>query len=224
MFLVCCLFTQFKNGGEKIAPLSETIVTSVATLTSRSSPVYPGDMNVTKSSNYDERISSVSSASTLLHTSMEIGTATDKSLLLSESWSSPLSEKVKEPERRKQSFNETRVLAAEDSGFRKSSSTQGKVLHPFLDVSEEEESTKEQSTLGHVNSSKSALESLSPQTLLQPAVQQELAIPPSTPQVEADDMRPQRRNLHSEKDTWSVRSAAGKKRLPSLHKRATFPK
>ncbi|KAM9308207.1 supervillin [Gastrophryne carolinensis] len=197
---------QFKNGGEKIAPLSQTIVTSVATLTSRSSPVYPGDMSVTKSSNYDERISSFSSASTL-HTSMEIGTATERSLLLSESWSSPPTEGLKEPQPRKPSFDETRVPTAETSSFRKHSSTQKEVLHPVLDVSEEE-STKELKLPGHVISSKSALELLSPQTLLQPVVQQELAIATSTPQVEADDRRPERRNLHSENETWSIRTAS----------------
>nr|DBA25128.1 TPA: hypothetical protein GDO54_012695 [Pyxicephalus adspersus] len=185
----------FKNGGEKIAPLSQTVVTSVATLTSRSSPVHPGDMNVTKSSNYDERISNISSASTLLHTSMETANTTERSLLLSESWSSPLNEKPREPEPSKP-VNENRELVADENSLRKCSLAQKEVAHPVLDVSKEEESAKEQKKLGHVISSKSAVELLSPQTLLQPAVQQELPIASSSPQVEVDDMKPERRNLH----------------------------
>ncbi|XP_072269503.1 supervillin [Pyxicephalus adspersus] len=197
----------FKNGGEKIAPLSQTVVTSVATLTSRSSPVHPGDMNVTKSSNYDERISNISSASTLLHTSMETANTTERSLLLSESWSSPLNEKPREPEPSKP-VNENRELVADENSLRKCSLAQKEVAHPVLDVSKEEESAKEQKKLGHVISSKSAVELLSPQTLLQPAVQQELPIASSSPQVEVDDMKPERRNLFSESEAWSVKGAA----------------
>lgn len=200
---------QFKNGGEKIAPLSQTVVTSVATLTSRSSPVYPGDMNVTKSSNYDERISSISSASTLLHTSMETANTTERSSLLSETWSSPHIDKLREPEPSKPLF-ESRSLASEESSLRKSSPAQKEVVHPVLDVSEEEESTREQKRLGHVISSKSTVELLSPQTLLQPAVQRELPIAHSSPQVEVDDMKPERKNLHLETNAWSIKGATGK--------------
>lgn len=210
MFLVCWLFVQFKNGGEKIAPLSQTVVTSVATLTSRSSPVYPGDMNVTKSSNYDERISSISSASTLLHTSMETENTTERSSLLSESWSSPLADKVREPEPRKQPLLESKALSTEESSLRKCSPAQKEAVHPMLDVSEEEESASEQKRLGHVISSKSTVELLNPQTLLQPAMQQELPIAESSPQVEVDDMKPERSNLHSETNVWSIKGATGK--------------
>ncbi|XP_077347186.1 supervillin isoform X10 [Lithobates pipiens] len=200
---------QFKNGGEKIAPLSQTVVTSVATLTSRSSPVYPGDMNVTKSSNYDERISSISSASTLLHTSMETANTTERSSLLSESWSSPLIDKLQEPEPRKQPLLESRALATEESSLKKFSPAQKEVVHPVLDVSKEKEkeSASEQKRLGHVISSKSTVELLNPQTLLQPAVQQELPIAESSPQVEVDDMKPERNNLPSETNAWSIRGA-----------------
>lgn len=198
---------QFKNGGEKIAPLSQTVVTSVATLTSRSSPVYPGDMNVTKSSNYDERISSISSASTLFHTSMETANTTERSSLLSESWSSPLIDKLREPEPRKQPPLESRALATEESSLRKSSPAQKELVHPVLDVSKEKESASEQKRLGHVISSKSTVELLNPQTLLQPAVLQELPIAESSPQVEVDDMKPERSNLHSETNAWSMRGA-----------------
>ncbi|XP_018418939.1 PREDICTED: supervillin [Nanorana parkeri] len=197
---------QFKNGGEKIAPLSQNVVTSVATLTSRSSPVYPGDMNVTKSSNYDERISNISSASTLLHTSMETANTTEQSSLLSESWSSPQADTLREAEPSKPLF-ESRSLAAEESSPRKSSPAQKEVVHPVLDVSKEEESTREQKRLGHVISSKNTVELLSPQTLLQPAVQRELPIAESSPQVEVDDMKPERKNLHSETNAWSIKGA-----------------
>ncbi|XP_040208541.1 supervillin isoform X4 [Rana temporaria] len=198
---------QFKNGGEKIAPLSQTVVTSVATLTSRSSPVYPGDMNVTKSSNYDERISSISSASTLLHTSMETANTTERSSLLSESWSSPLADKLREPEPRKQPLLESKALSTEESSPRKCSPAQKEVVHPVLDVSEEEESASEQKRLGHVISSKSTVELLNPQTLLQPAMQRELPIAESSPQVEVDDMKPEWNNLHSETNVWSIKGA-----------------
>ncbi|KAM5157109.1 supervillin [Mantella aurantiaca] len=198
---------QFKNGGEKIAPLSQTVVTSVATLTSRSSPVYPGDMNVTKSSNYDERISSISSASTLFHTSMETANTTERSSLLSESWSSPPANKLRDPEPRKPLF-ENRALATEESSLRKYNPAPKEDIHPVLDVSKEEESTREQKRLGHVISSKNTAELLSPQTLLQPAVQRELPIAESSPQVEVDDMKPERRNLHSESNAWSIKGAA----------------
>ncbi|CAI9603831.1 unnamed protein product [Staurois parvus] len=198
---------QFKNGGEKIAPLSQTVVTSVATLTSRSSPVYPGDMNVTKSSNYDERISNISTASTLLHTSMETANTTEQSSLLSESWSSPFADKLREAEPRKPLF-ESRALVTEENSLRKYSLAQKEVPHPVLDVSKEEESAREQKRLGHVISSKSTVELLSPRTLLQPAVQPELPIAESSPQVEVDDMKPERRNLHSEANAWSDKGAA----------------
>ncbi|XP_068091798.1 supervillin isoform X3 [Hyperolius riggenbachi] len=198
---------QFKNGGEKIAPLSQTVVTSVATLTSRSSPVYPGDMSVTKSSNYEERISSISSASTLLHTSMETGNTTARSPMLSETWSSPTLDKLKEPEPRKPAFDESRVLVAGEGRLRKSSLSQKEVIHPVLDVSEEDFSGRELGTLGHVTSSKSAVELLSPQMLFQPAVQPEPPVSESSPQIEADDMKPERKNLHTETNAWSRRAA-----------------
>ncbi|XP_075127671.1 supervillin isoform X2 [Leptodactylus fuscus] len=199
---------QFKNGGEKIAPLSQTVVTSVATLTSRSSPVYPGDMNVTKSSNYDERISSVSSASTLLHTSLETGNTTERSLLLSESWSPPAADKVKDKELRKPVFDETRASAADDSGgLRKSSFVQKEAAHPALDVTREEEPARDQKMLGHVISSKSTAELFSQQTVLQPALRRDLSIGESAPQVQVEDMQEERRNLQSEGTTWSVKSA-----------------
>lgn len=197
---------QFKNGGEKIAPLSHTVVTSVATLTSRSSPVYPGDMNVTKSSNYDERISSVSSASALLHTSMETGNTTERSLLLSESWSSAAD---KDKELRKPAFDETRVSVAEDSsGLRKSSIVQKEAAHPALDVTREEEPAREPRMLGHVISSKRAAEIFSPQTVLQPAVRRDLPVGESALQVQVeDDMQDKREDLQSEGTTWSVKRA-----------------
>ncbi|XP_073437802.1 supervillin isoform X1 [Dendrobates tinctorius] len=199
---------QFKNGGEKIAPLSQTVVTSVATLTSRSSPVvYPGDKNVTKSSNYDERISSVSSASTLLHTSMETGNTPERSLLLSESWSSPAADKGKEL--RKPMFEETRASVAEDSsGLRKSSFLQKEVAaHPALDITREEEPAREQKMLGHVISSKSTAELFSPPPVLQPSAQRDLSVGESAPQVQVEDMNDERRTLQSEGTTWSMKSA-----------------
>lgn len=206
---MCFWFVQFKNGGEKIAPLSQTVVTSVATLTSRSSPIYPGDMNIAKSSNYDERISSISSASTLLHTSMEKANTTERSLLLSESWTAPRADK---PEPKKPLF-ESRALATEESSLRESIPAQKRLIHPVLDVSKEENLTREQKRLGHDFSSKSTAELLSPQTLFQPAVQRELPIVESSPQVEVDDMKPERRNLHSETNAWSKKSTPGKKLL-----------
>ncbi|KAG8573566.1 hypothetical protein GDO81_012457 [Engystomops pustulosus] len=187
---------QFKNGGEKIAPLSQTVVTSVATLTSRSSPVYPGDMNVTKSSNYDERISSVSSASTLLHTSMETGNSTERSLLLSESWSSP----DKDKESRKAPLEESRVSAAGDSSsLRKSSFVQKEAIHPALDVTREEEEM-----LGHVISSKGTAELFRQESALQPAVCRDLSLGEGALQVE--EMQEERRHLLSEGTTWSEKS------------------
>ncbi|XP_075683605.1 supervillin isoform X2 [Rhinoderma darwinii] len=194
---------QFKNGGEKIAPLSQTVVTSVATLSSRSSPVYPGDMNVTKSSNYDERISSVSSASTQLHTSLETGNTTERSLLLSESWSSPAADK----ELRKPLFDVTRVSVAEDSSsLRTSSVFQKEDVHPALNATKEEEPAKEQKMLGHVNSSKSTVELFKQPTVLQPAVRRELSIE-SALQVQVEDMQAEKTNLQSDGTTWSVKSA-----------------
>ncbi|XP_073533702.1 supervillin isoform X3 [Phyllobates terribilis] len=200
---------QFKNGGEKIAPLSQTVVTSVATLTSRSSPVYPGDKNVTKSSNYDERISSVSSASTLLHTSMETGSSTERSLPLSEPWFSPAADKVKDQELRKPMFDETRVSVAEDSsGLRKSSFVQKEATsHPVLDITREEEPAREQKMLGHVLSSKGTAELFSAPSVLQPAVRRELSAGGSAPQVQVDDMQDQKRTLQSEGTPWSGKSA-----------------
>ncbi|XP_056375404.1 supervillin isoform X2 [Hyla sarda] len=199
---------QFKNGGEKIAPLSQTVVTSVATLTSRSSPVYPGDINVTKSSNYDERISNVSSASTQLHTSMETGNTTGRSLLLSESWSSPSADKVRDKEPRKPVFDETsRASAAEDSsgggGLRRSSSVQKETL----DVTREEEPGKEQKMLGHVIPSKGMAELYSPQPVLQPALRPDLPVGESALQVQVDDMQEERRTQQSQGTTWSEKSA-----------------
>ncbi|XP_069815097.1 supervillin isoform X3 [Dendropsophus ebraccatus] len=194
---------QFKNSSEKIAPLSQTVVTSVATLTSRSSPVYPRDMNVTKSSNYDERISSVSSASTLLHTSMETGNTTERSLLLSGSWSSPAVDKDKEA--RKPLFDETRASAAEDSSsLRRSSFVQKEAAHPALDVTREEEPVR---MIGHVISSKSPAELFSPQPVLQPAPRRDLPIGEGALKVQVDDMQDERRNLQSLGTTWSGRSA-----------------
>lgn len=212
---------QFKNGGEKIAPLSHTVVTSVATLTSRSSPVYPGDMNVTKSSNYDERISSVSSASANLHTSMETGNTTERSLLLSESWSSAAD---KDKELRKPAFDETRVSVAEDSsGLRKSSIVQKEAAHPALDVTREEEPAREPRMLGHVISSKRAAEIFSPQTVLQPAVRRDLSVGESALQVQVeDDMQDKREDLQSEGTTWSVKRALGKKLLTVMEIWANF--
>ncbi|XP_040290176.1 supervillin isoform X1 [Bufo bufo] len=198
---------QFKNGGEKIAPLSPTVVTSVATLTSRSSPVYPGDMNVTKSFNYDERLSGVSSSSTL-HTSMETGNTTERSLLLSESWSSPAADKVKDKELRKPVFDESRASVAEDSSsLRKSSFVQKEAAHPALDVAREEEPARDQKMHGHVISSKSTAEVFSQKTVLQPAVRRDQPTGDSALQVQVDDMQDEKSNLQSEGTTWSVKTA-----------------
>ncbi|XP_044150161.1 supervillin isoform X16 [Bufo gargarizans] len=197
---------QFKNGGEKIAPLSPTVVTSVATLTSRSSPVYPGDMNVTKSFNYDERLSGVSSSSTYPHTSMETGNTTERSLLLSESWSSPAADKDKEL--RKPVFDESTASVAEDSSsLRKSSFVQKEAAHPALDVAREEEPARDQKMHGHVISSRSTAELFSQKTVLQPAVCRDQPTGDSALQVQVDDMQDEKSNLQSEGTTWSVKTA-----------------
>ncbi|XP_069585743.1 supervillin isoform X3 [Ranitomeya imitator] len=201
---------QFKNGGEKITPLPQTVVTSVATLTSRSSPVvHPGDKNVTKSSNHEERISSVSSASTQLHTSMETGNTTERSLPLSESWSAPAADKVKDKELRKPMFEETRVSVAEDStGLRKSSFVQKEAAaHPALDITREEEPAREQKMLGHVISSKNTAELFSLPPVLQPSARRHLSVGESAPQVQVDDMQDEKRTLQSEGTTWSAKSS-----------------
>ncbi|XP_075068122.1 supervillin isoform X2 [Mixophyes fleayi] len=198
---------QFKNGGEKIAPLPQTIVTSVATLTSRTSPVYPGDVNVTKPSNYDERISNISSTSSALYTSMESGNITERSLLLSDPWSSSPADKGKGKELRKPVFEETKVSVAADRSLRKCNSDQKETINPVLDLLKEEESAKDQKSLGHVISSKSTVELLSTQTLLQPAVRRDLPIAESSPKVELDVMQPERKVLHSETSSWSGKGA-----------------
>uniref|UniRef100_A0A6I8QHP8 Supervillin n=1 Tax=Xenopus tropicalis TaxID=8364 RepID=A0A6I8QHP8_XENTR len=188
---------QYKNGGEKIGPLSHSVVTSVATLTSRPSPVSPGDMHTAKSSSYEERISSVSSTSALLHTSLETGSTSERSLLLSEPWSPPsVKDKVYEKEPRKPMLEETRVSAAEDSSsFGKCSSLHKEKTHPALDVAKEEEHVEEQKVPGHVASSSSRVELLSPQKLSQPAEHSESqAKPESALQVDAED----KKSLHPE--------------------------
>ncbi|XP_063778114.1 supervillin isoform X5 [Pseudophryne corroboree] len=198
---------QLKSGGEKIAPLPQTIVTSVATLTSRSSPVYPGDINVTKPSNYDERISSISSTSTALHTSVDSGNITERSLLLSELWSSSPTDKARDKELKKPMLDETRVPVAPERSMSKCSSARKEAIHSILDLSKEEAAIDHKS-LGHVTSSNSTVELLSPQTLLQPAVLQDLPIAESTPQVELDDLQPERTALQSDTSLWSVKGAS----------------
>ncbi|KAM4026682.1 supervillin isoform 4-T4 [Anomaloglossus baeobatrachus] len=198
---------QFKNGGEKIAPLSHTVVSSVATLASRSSPVYPGDMSVTKSSNYEERISSVSSASPLLHTSMETGSAPERSLLLSGSCGSPAADKAKDKELRRPMSEEATVSVAEDSGgLKKSSFVQKEAAHPALDITREEEPAGEQRMLGHVISSKSSVELFSQPTVLQPAVRRDLSAGEGALQAQVDDMPDERRTPQAEGTAWSMRS------------------
>ncbi|XP_053322493.1 supervillin isoform X3 [Spea bombifrons] len=187
---------QFKNGGEKIAPLSQNVVTSVATLTSRPSPASPGDMNVTKSSAYDERLSSVSSISTMLHTSSETGNATERSLLLSECWSPCAKDKVDEKNFRKLMADESSISMMEDSNFSKCSSVQKEVLHPVLRVAKEVE---DQKAAGQVTSSSNAVELFSPQTLFQPVQHGEFQVPDTAPQVDDEETRQrQKRSIQSE--------------------------
>ncbi|XP_041423319.1 supervillin isoform X2 [Xenopus laevis] len=186
---------QYKNGGEKIGPLSHSVVTSVATLTSRPSPVSPGDMHAAKSFSYEERISNVSSTSTLLHTSVETGSTSERSLLLSEPCSPPsVKDKVYEKEPRKPMLEETRVSAAEDSSFRKCSELHKETTHPALDVAKEEEHVEEPKMPGHVASSRSTVELLSPQKLSQPAEATESQAPESALQVDAEE----KESLHTD--------------------------
>ncbi|KAG8443322.1 hypothetical protein GDO86_011930 [Hymenochirus boettgeri] len=190
---------QYKNGGEKIGPLSPSVVTSVASLTSRSFPACPGDMHTTKPSSYDERISSISSISTLLHTSVETGSTSERSLLLSEPWSPPsVKDKVYEKESRKSMLDETRVSVAEDSSFRKCSSLIKDDIHPVLNVAKEEERSEEPKATGHVVSSRSAVELLSPQPLFQSSLYSESQVPESSLQVDTEAIRHFKKKQHSE--------------------------
>ncbi|XP_041421761.1 supervillin isoform X2 [Xenopus laevis] len=186
---------QYKNGGEKISPLSHSVVTSVATLASRPSPVSPGDMHAAKSPSYEERISSVSSTSALLHTSVETGSTSERSLLLSEPWSPPsVKDKVYEKEPRKPMLEETRVSAAEDSSSRKCSELKKEKTHRAIDVAKEEEHVEEPKVPGHVASSRSTVELLSPQKLPQPAEPTQSQAPESALQVESEE----KKSLHTD--------------------------
>ncbi|KAM4705509.1 LOW QUALITY PROTEIN: supervillin [Rhinophrynus dorsalis] len=190
---------QLKNGGEKIVPLSHSVASTIASLSSRKTPACPGDSHTTKSSHYDERISSVSSTSTLMHTSLETGNTSTRSLLLSEPWSPPIvQERASEKEQRKPMLDENRVSGAEDIGFRKCSSDQKEDSHPVLDVVKEEEHSEDQKVPEHVGSSWSAVESLSPQMLFQPAVQGELPVPDRALQVDTEEMQPPKRSQQTE--------------------------
>ncbi|KAM4687424.1 LOW QUALITY PROTEIN: supervillin [Discoglossus pictus] len=187
---------QLKNGGEKIAPLSQSVVTSVASLTSRQSP---GDTNVSRSSNYDEKKLSVSSTSTLLQSSMETGNTSERSPLLSEPWSPPfVKDKDSEKEFRKQLLDEAEVLVPEDNVFKKCSSFQKETIHPVHAVAED------QKALGHVVSSSNTEELFNPQTQIQPVIRGEFREPKSALQVEVEELQ-HKTSLQSETNMRRVK-------------------
>ncbi|KAM8967520.1 supervillin [Pelodytes ibericus] len=190
---------QFKNGGEKITPLSQSIVTSVATITTRPSPMSPGDMNVTKSPNYDERISNVSSISTTLHTSLETGNTTERSLLLSDSWSPCAKDKLDEKSFRKPTVEDSRISVTEDSSFSSKSSTVHKVnTHPALRVVKEAEPVEDQKAPKQVATSRSTVELLSLQTLFQPVQHGEFQVAEQASQVDEEKTLHDQKNLQIE--------------------------
>ncbi|MEE6467065.1 hypothetical protein FKM82_007135 [Ascaphus truei] len=196
---------QFQNEGEKIAPLSHSLVTSVATLTSRQSPVCPGDLHVKKSANYDERISSVCSTSSLLHTSLATGNISERGPLLSESFNPPcVKDKDGETELRKPVLEQTRVFMPDDGSLRKCSSFQEEATHPVLDLAKEEVPAEDQKAPGHVVSSRSTVELFSPQTLFQPAKCREFQVPESALQVEVEEIQHYKESFESETNMSST--------------------
>ncbi|XP_075443805.1 supervillin isoform X5 [Ascaphus truei] len=196
---------QFQNEGEKIAPLSHSLVTSVATLTSCQSPVCPGDLHVKKSANYDERISSVCSTSSLLHTSLATGNISERGPLLSESFNPPcVKDKDGETELRKPVLEQTRVFMPDDGSLRKCSSFQEEATHPVLDLAKEEVPAEDQKAPGHVVSSRSTVELFSPQTLFQPAKCREFQVPESALQVEVEEIQHYKESFESETNMSST--------------------
>ncbi|XP_053569855.1 supervillin isoform X4 [Bombina bombina] len=181
---------QLKNNGDKIAPLAPSVVSSVATLASRPSPLCLEDAHITKSSNYEERISNVSSLSTLLQSSVETGNTPERNKLLSEPWSPPCAKDNEwEREFRKPLLDDARVLMLDDSVFRKSSSFQKEISHPVHSETEESPPAEDKRAHGHVFSSRNT-ELYSPQTQSQTSVRGgECRIPDSALQVEGEELQ-----------------------------------
>uniref|UniRef100_A0A8C5M522 Supervillin n=1 Tax=Leptobrachium leishanense TaxID=445787 RepID=A0A8C5M522_9ANUR len=188
---------QFKNEDEKIAPLSQSVVSTVATLTSRPSPMSPRDMNVTKSSNYDERISILSSPSTMMPASSGTGNASERSLLLSDSWSPCPKDKGDDKQLRTPAVDES-TSVAEDDIFSKCSSVRKESTHPVLNVAKEVEPAEEdQKSIGQVATSRSA-EVFSPPTLFEPVLHGEFRVADSALQVEREEIQSPRKSSHPE--------------------------
>ncbi|CAH2282190.1 supervillin isoform X3 [Pelobates cultripes] len=189
---------QFKSDGEKIAPLSQSVVSTVATLTSRPSPMSPGNLNNTKSSIYDEKTTSLSSPSTVMHTSSSAtGNTSERSLLLSDSWSPSPKEKADERKLRKPVVEESRIYVTEDSNFSKFSPVLKESTHPVLYAAKEVEPLEDQKSPRQAPTS-SAVEVFSPQTLFDPVLHGEFQVAESALQVDREEIQTHKKSSHTE--------------------------